>query len=156
HFIIMIEFFEGPKAGQIVPITTPVAIQTVSRSSPFIYKGTSENHTVSIPLPHGSTLSNTISESDFLVRPNGFFQRGSEVVWMQILNLDARAEDTPIGPVRIILGETLKKVHPDLFQPSLGVAESLGRTGFPARLFFNPIAIIETEFGAFRAVHGTL
>jgi hypothetical protein len=32
----------------------------------------------------------------------------------------------------------------------------LGSTGFPARLFFNPYAIIETTFGAFRAIHGTL
>ena len=28
--------------------------------------------------------------------------------------------------------------------------------GFPARLFFNPYAIMETPLGAFRAIHGTL
>ena len=61
-----------------------------------------------------------------------------------------------MGPIRIILGETLKREYPDIFEPSLGVAQSLSRTGFPARLFFNPYAVIETPFGAFRAIHGTL
>src|SRR6266481_1513189 len=156
HFVLMLEFFEGPQKGQFISITMPVAIQTVSRSSPFRYQGTGANHSVSIPLPRSSTMNNLIRESDFLVRPDEFFQPGKEVVWMQIINLDARAADTAIGPIRIILGETLKREHPDLFQPSLGVAESLGSHGFPARLFFNPIALIETDFGVFRAAHGTL
>ena len=155
HFVLMVEFTSGSMKGQYASITMPVAVQTVSRSSPFIYEGTSANHSVSIPLPGRSKLDRVIRESDFFIRPADFFQRGKEVVWMQIVNLDARA-DTQVGHIRIILGETLKREYPDFFKPSLGVAESLGKSGFPARLFFNPVAILETEFGVFRATHGVL
>jgi hypothetical protein len=155
HFVLMVEFTTGSLKGQYSTITMPMAVQTVSRSSPFIYEGTAANHSVSIPLPGRSKLDSVIRESDFFIRPADFFQRGKEVVWMQIVNLDARAE-TQVGPIRIILGETLKLEYPDFFRPSLGVAESLGNCGFPARLFFNPVAILETEFGTFRAVHGIL
>lgn len=156
HFIIMIEFLKGPWAGQIVSLDMPTAVQTVSRSAPFVYGGSSAGHSVKIPLPKGCTLQNKISETDFLNRPNEFFQTGRETVWMQILNLDARANHPVLGPVRIILGETLKRTYPDIFRPSLGIAQSLGSSRFPARLYFNPYAIIETSFGAFRAIHGTL
>ena len=40
HFIIMVEFTAGDMKGRYATITMPVAVQTVSRSSPFIYKGT--------------------------------------------------------------------------------------------------------------------
>jgi hypothetical protein len=96
-----------------------------------------------------------ISEQEFFVRPAEFFTRGKETLWLQILNLDARM-DSEIGPIRIILGETLKEAHPEIFRPSLGIAQSLGQRGFPARLFFNPYALIETPAGSFRAIHGTL
>src|SRR5262245_40318351 len=139
HFVIMVEFLRGPQAGQYATITMPVAVQTVSRSSPFVYEGTNANHSVSLPLPLRSRLPREVRESDFIVRPNGFFQRGKEVVWMQIINLDARA-NTEIGPLRIILGETLLNEYKEFFRPSLGAAESLGRSGFPAKLFFNPVA----------------
>jgi len=154
HFIIMIEFQKGPMAGRIVSLEMPTAVQTVSRSAPFVYQG--PGHTVTLQLPTDCTLSNKVSETDFLNRPTEFFQSGRETVWMQILNLDARAHHPTLGPIRIILGETLKRAYPDLFRPSLGIAQSLGRSRFPARLYFNPYAIIETSFGAFRAIHGTL
>jgi hypothetical protein len=96
-----------------------------------------------------------LREEDFLVRPAEFFEVGKETLWLQILNLDARM-DSEIGPIRIILGETLKREYPDLFFPSVGIAQSLGNSGFPARLFFDPFAIIETPLGAFRAIHGIL
>lgn len=156
HFIIMIEFLKGPWAGQIVSLEMPTAVQTVSRCAPFIYGGASAKHSVKIPLPKDCTLQNKISETDFLNRPDEFFQTGRETVWMQILNLDARANHPVLGPVRIILGETLKRSYPDIFRPSLGIAQSLGSSRFPARLYFNPYAVIETSFGAFRAIHGTL
>jgi len=155
HFVLMVEFLKGPQAGQFATITMPVAVQTVSRSSPFVYQGTAANHSVSITLPKRSTLPRVIAESDFFIRPRGFFERGKEVVWMQILNLDARA-NTEVGPIRVILGETVQKEYPEFFRPSLGAAESLGRAGFPARLFFNPVAILETDFGVYRATHGVL
>ena len=155
HFVIMVEFLRGPQAGQYATITMPVAIQTVSRSSPFIYQGTQANHSVSILLPGRSKLPTTISESDFFIRPSTFFEPGKEVVWMQIVDLDARAR-TEVGEIRVILGETVLREYPDFFRPSLGAAESLGRRGFPAKLFFNPVAILETEFGVFRATHGVL
>jgi hypothetical protein len=155
HFVLMVQFNTGSMKGQYATITMPIAVQTVSRSSPFVYEGTAANHSVSIPLPRRSTLDPVVRESDFIIRPSNFFQRGKEVVWMQIINLDARA-DTQVGPIRIILGETVKREYPDFFRPSLGVAESLGRSGFPARLFFNPVAILETDFGVFRATHGVL
>jgi hypothetical protein len=156
HFILTIQFLKGPMRDQLMHLTMPTAVQTVSRSNPFIYQGREARHEVRIPLPEGCTLPDTITDDDFLTRPEDFFQEGQEAVWMQILNLDARMEDTPLGPMRIILGETLKREYPDLFQPSLGVAESLGKAGFPAKLFFNPIAVIQTKFGDFRAKHGTL
>lgn len=156
HFIIMIEFLKGPWASQIVSLDMPTAVQTVSRSAPFIYRGSSARHSAQIPLPKGCTLKNRVSEKDFLNRPDEFFQPNRETVWMQILNLDARANHPVLGPVRIILGETLKRSYPDIFRPSLGIAQSLGSSRFPARLYFNPYAVIETSFGAFRAIHGTL
>lgn len=155
HFIISIEFLQGDLAGKILTLAMPPAAQTVSRSEPFIYKGSAAKHAAKIQIPQNSTLSDTIVEADFINRPAEFFQEGQEVVWMQILNLDSKME-TDFGTIRIILGETLKRAYPDLFRPSLGVALSLTDGGFPARLFFNPYAIIETPFGAFRAIHGTL
>lgn len=151
HFVFTIQL-ETPKS-QPVHITLPVATQTVARSRPFTFHGPGD--TAEVPLPPGCTLSNTIAYQDFPQRPTPFFESGKQVVWLQILNLDARG-DTPLGPIRIILGETLKREYPDLFQPSLGVAQSLGRSGFPARLFFDPCAIVETKAGNFRAVHGVL
>jgi hypothetical protein len=155
HFVIMVEFLRGPQTGQYATITMPVAIQTVSRSSPFVYQGTQANHSVSILLPGRSKLPSTISERDFFIRPSTFFEPGKEVVWMQIVDLDARAR-TELGEIRVILGETVMREYRDFFRPSLGMAESLGRRGFPAKLFFNPVAILETEFGVFRATHGVL
>jgi len=156
HFIMTFQFLRGPQSGQAVSFEMPTAIQTVARSGPFIYHGPAENHTVTVPLPSGCTLSDEISERDFRTRPEEYFEEGQETVWMQILNLDARMDHHELGPIRIILGETLKREHPDIFRPSLGVAQSLGRHGFPARLFFNPYALVETRFGSFRAIHGTL
>jgi len=156
HFILKIQFLTGDLAGQAIAFRMPPAMQTVSRSDPFIYPGPAANHRVRVPIPASSTLSDTVSEGDFFERPADYFVTGRETVWMQILNLDARMEHPQIGPIRIILGETLKREHGDIFQPSLGVAQSLGRRGFPAKLFFNPYAIIETPMGSFRAIHGTL
>lgn len=153
YFILTLRFDTGPLKGKPITLSLPNAIQSVARSQPFIYNGPPQE--VHVPLPSGSTLSPTIRDQDFLQRPPEFFQLGKESVWLQILNLDARG-DTPVGPVRIILGETLKREYPDLFQPSLGVVQSLGDTGFPARLFFDPTAIMETQAGNFRAVHGVL
>lgn len=151
HFVFSIQL--GKPKSNPINITLPVAVQTVARSKPFIYRGTGE--VVEIPLPAGCTLSSKISDADFPQRPSPYFEPGKEVVWLQIINLDARG-DTPLGPMRIILGETLKREYPDLFQPSLGVVQSLGRSGFPARLFFDPCAIVESKAGTFRAVHGVL
>jgi hypothetical protein len=157
HFIITVQMLQGEIAGQVFTLNMPSAMQTVSRSEPFIYKGSSHNHEIDLELPPDSQLPNKIKESDFLNKPSGFFDEGMETVWMQILNLDARMEDTPIGPIRIILGETVKREYPDIFQPSLGVAQALSvEGGFPAKLFFNPYAIIETRYGNMRAIHGNL
>jgi hypothetical protein len=155
HFVFTVQFLGGELADQPIHVTLPSAIQTVSRSDPFVYRGRSARHVVETPLPRGCTLSPSISEDDFPEHPDQFFVEGKQAVWMQILNLDARG-DTPAGPVRIILGETLKREYPDLFQPSLGVVQSIGRSGFPASLFFDPTAVMETPLGAFRAVHGIL
>jgi hypothetical protein len=177
HFVIMIRFRSGPAAGQTVTLTSPPAVQVVTRSEPFIYRGADADHVVKLPLPPGCTLSNgsdphwtTVRETDFLNRrptsadfdsAQQFFQAGKQTVWMQILDLDARM-DTEIGPVRIVIGQTLKENYsdagdPELLMPSLGAAQSLRASGgFPAALFFNPIAVVETPFGAFKAVHGTL
>lgn len=156
HFLITMEFLIGSAKGKVVSIVSPLAAQTVSWSDPFVYQGPEASHIATIPLPKSSSLSNIIRETDFFDKPEEYFQVGRESVWLQILNLDARMEHPDVGPIRIILGETLKREYPDLFLPSLGAAQSLGPSGFPARLFFNPCAIIETPFGSMRAVHGIL
>lgn len=155
HFIMAIEFLQGDHKGKILPVLSPPATQTVSWGPKFIYQGSAAKHVVPLPMPKDSTLPTEIEEADFVSRPAEYFQTGVETVWLQILNLDARMQ-TEMGPIRIILGETLKREYPEIFQPSLGAAQSLVGGGFPARLFFNPIAIVETPFGAFRATHGTL
>lgn len=149
HFVLTLQFHEGEKRGQLIHLTLPSAVQTVVRSHPFVYRGKSANHSVQFALPKDSTLIRTITESDFFVTPPAFFEENKEVIWLQILNLDARA-DTPIGPIRAILGETFKREYPDLYQPSFGAAQSLGRSGLPAKLFFSPNAIFETPFGALK------
>jgi hypothetical protein len=154
HFRIVIEL-PALSPDSVVSIVSPPAAQSVAWGDPFVYNGPAANHRVRIPLPSGSTLSDLITEADFIERPAQFFVAGRETLWLQILNLDATM-DTKIGPVRIVLGETIKREYPDLFKPSLGVAQSLGNSGFPATLFFNPYAIIETPMGKFRAVHGIL
>jgi hypothetical protein len=156
HFIMKIQFLKGDLDGQAIAFRTPPAVQTVSRSAPFVYRGPQANHRVDTPVPRNCTLASSVGEEDFFERPAEFFEVGRETVWMQILNLDARVDQPDIGQVRIILGETLKREQPDLFKPSLGIAQSLGAGGFPARLFFNPYAIVETPLGSFRAIHGTL
>jgi hypothetical protein len=104
---------------------------------------------VEFAVPEGSELPNTLSEEEFPATPADFFERGKETIWLQILNLDARGE-TPFGPTGAILGDTFRREYPDLFQPSFGAAQSLGDTGLPAKLFFSPVAMFETPFGAFR------
>lgn len=154
HFIIAFEFLAGDKKGQILSVVSPPASQSVSWSKAFTYDPQAK-HEVSIQVPDKSGLPGSIKESDFVQRPNDYFRSGKETMWLQILNLDARME-TELGPIRIILGSTMKREYPEIFQPSLGAAQALGEKGFPARLFFNPIAVVETPFGKFRATHGTL
>lgn len=146
HFIISLKIAGRPG---LVHLTLPSAVQTVARSRPFVYADSSTPLAVDLPIPSRSTLASRVSESEFLFRPSGFFNPGHETIWLQILNIDARAR-TDIGAIRIILGETLKREYPDLFLPSFGAVESLGERGFPARLFFSPVAVIETPFGKFR------
>jgi hypothetical protein len=150
HFVLAIEFRDLAQAGQGSGLTTlslPAAVQTVARSHPFRYGA--KSHRADFPLPKGSSLARSITEQDFLITPPAFFEDGKETIWLQILNLDAKA-DTPLGSVRIILGETFKREYPDIFQPSFGGAQSLRGSGFPARLFFSPNAVIETPLGAFK------
>jgi hypothetical protein len=155
HFVIAVKFLQGERAGQVVPFVLEPAVQTVARSNPFIYGGNVAQHRVSVAVPTGSRLSTTISENDFHVRPAKFFEAGKEHVWLQILNLDAHGQ-TSLGPIRAVLGETLKNNYEDIFVPSLGLAQSLGKTGFPARFFFSPVAVFETPFGAFRTRPGKI
>lgn len=147
HFVIGIRFHTGDRADDFFTFSLPAAIQTVVRSRPFVPARDGERAV--LPLPRRSGLAGEIRRDDFLVAPRGFFAPDREQVWLQILNLDAKGE-TPFGPVRVILGETLKREYPDLFQPSLGVAQTLGERGFPARLFFSPTAVIETPLGAWK------
>jgi hypothetical protein len=153
HFVIAVQFLQGERSGQVVPFILEPAVQTVARSHPFVYGGAAARHEVSVAVPGGSGLRTTISETDFHARPSKFFEVGKEQIWLQILNLDAQGQ-TSLGPVRAILGETLKNNYPDIFVPSLGAAQSLGKTGFPARFFFSPVAVFETPLGAFRTRPG--
>lgn len=143
HFVFTVHI-----QGKLFTASLPSAVQTVSRSAPFVYQGGEQ---VAIaPIPKGAHLSvETISEREFPVRPKGFFESGKEQIWLEILNLDVRG-DTEIGPVRFILGDTLKREYPDLFDRSLGIAQSIGKSGLPARLFFSPAALIEAPFGKFK------
>lgn len=147
HFVFTIRINRGDRKGELFSYTWPAAIQSVARSDPFIYKGRSASHAVEFPLPAASKLDRKVSEDDFLTTPPDFFEPGKETIFLQILNLDARGE-TPYGPMRCILGETFKREYPDIFQPSFGAAQSLGRTGLPGKLFFVPNGIFETPFGA--------
>jgi hypothetical protein len=149
HFIVSVEFRTGDLADRLLTFTLPAAVQTVARSDPFIFDGAEARHSVEFPLPERSALPRRLAQDDFLVQPEDVFRSGSETVWLQILNLDARG-DTPVGPVRIILGETFQREYPEVFQPSFGAAQSLNGEGFPARLFFSPNAVIETPLGAFK------
>lgn len=146
HFVFTVRVERGEHAGEVFSYTWPAAIQTVARSEPFIYRD-GQNHEVEFPLPEESKLPRKASESDFLTVPPGFFEDGKETIFLQILNLDARGT-TEYGPMRCILGETFQREYPDIFQPSFGAAQSLGRSGLPGKLFFVPNGIFETPFGA--------
>lgn len=149
HFVFAIRPRVGPLRGQLIVLTMEPAVQTVARSDPFLFRAEQVDHVANLAMPTGTDLKHSVSISDFLVRPAGFFTPGKEQVWLQILNLDAKG-DSKIGPIRFLLGESLKKEYPDVFQPSLGAVQSLGPSGLPARLFFSPIAVLETNFGAFK------
>jgi hypothetical protein len=155
HFVIAVQFLQGERSGQVVPFILEPAVQTVARSHPFVYGGAAARHEVSVPIPHGAQLRATITEADFHARPEKFFEAGKEHIWLQILNLDAHGQ-TSLGPVRAVLGETLRNKYEDIFVPSLGLAQSLGKTGFPARFFFSPVAVFETPLGAFRTRPGKI
>lgn len=146
HFVFTVRINKGDLAGQVLSYTWPAAVQTVVRSEPFVYQGPTAKHRVEFNLPKGADLPTTLSEEDFIAIPPGFFEVGKETIWLQILNLDARGE-TEYGPMRCILGATFKREYPDIFQASFGAAQSLGDSGLPARLFFNPNGIFETPFG---------
>jgi hypothetical protein len=145
HFVIALRLEAGDRAGDLITLSLPAAVQTVARTQPFVHDPAGRERRA-LALPEGATLPDAVREEDFQVRPKGFFRAGAETVLLQILNLDARAE-TPYGPVRIILGETFKREYEDLFEPSFGAAQALGARGFPAQLFFSPNAIIESPFG---------
>jgi hypothetical protein len=147
HFVFTIKINKGPQKGELLSYTWPVAIQTVARSAPFTYKSGSAENSAKFPLPKESDLPRSLTEKSFLATPPSFFQDGRETIFLQILNLDARGE-TPYGKMRCILGETFKREYPDIFQPSFGAAQSLGRSGLPAKIFFVPNGIFETPFGA--------
>jgi hypothetical protein len=149
HFVLAVQFHSGDLADQLLTLSLPAAIQTVARSDSFIYEGRQAAHSRRLPLPDASTLPGQLTEDLFLARPQGFFEAGKECVWLQILNLAASA-DTSVGRIRIIIGETFKREYEDLFEPSVGVAQSLNGSGFPARLFFSPNAVIETPVGTFK------
>jgi hypothetical protein len=147
HFVFTVRINRGAQAGAVFSYTWPAAIQTVARSKPFIHPGDTEKCTAEFPLPNESALPRKMSGADFLATPPGFFEAGKETIFLQILNLDARGQ-TPFGPMRCILGETFRKEYKDIFRPSFGAAQSLGKTGLPAKLFFVPNGIFETPFGA--------
>lgn len=149
YFVITVGINKGERAGQVFSYTWPAAIQTVVRSDPFIYEGPAAKHRVEFSLPEGSQLPRTLSEEEFVAVPPDFFELGKETIWLQILNLDARAS-TELGPMRGLLGETFLREYPDIFQPSFGAAQSLGEKGLPGKLFFSPSAIFETPFGVIR------
>src|SRR6266404_189276 len=69
HFVITLQFLKGPIAGKTLTLEMPTSTQTVTRSAPFVYKGPNANHRVTVPLPAGCSLSNVISEQDFIERP---------------------------------------------------------------------------------------
>lgn len=146
HFVFTVRINKGDLAGQVLSYTWPAAIQTVVRSSPFIYQGTRENHRVEFDMPSGADLPAALTEEEFIAVPPGFFERGKETIFLQILNLDARGV-TEYGNMRCILGATFKREYPDIFQASFGAAQSLGRRGCPAKLFFNPNGVFETPMG---------
>jgi len=154
HFVLAVQFYENPgdkggRSGALVHLSLPSAVQTVARSAPFHYQPTLHDHGVELALPARAQLPARVRRSDFQVSPPGFFEGGRESVWLQIVNLDARAE-TALGPIRIILGETFRQEYEDVFEPSFGAAESIHGKGFPARLFFSPNAVIETPLGALK------
>jgi len=146
HFVFTIRMNKGQRAGEMFTYTWPVAIQTVVRTEPFVYRK-SASPTMEFPIPIGCKLPRLCAEKDFLTTPPEFFEDGKETMFLQIMNLDARG-DTPYGPMRCILGETFKREYPDIFKPSFGAAQSLGDTGLPAKIFFVPNGIFETPFGA--------
>ncbi len=145
HFVFTIRLNRGEQAGELFSYTWPVAVQTVARTDPFIYRRGEARARFS--LAKGSRLPTTLSEEEFLATPPDFFEEGKETIFLQILNLDAKGE-TPYGAMRCILGETFKREYPDIFQPSFGAAQSLSGRGLPGKIFFVPNGIFETPFGA--------
>ncbi len=145
HFNFSFRVNRGEYAGNVYRYTWPSAVQSVARSEPFIYRK-GETHRATFPLPKGSTLPDSMTEADFLTIPEGFFENGKETAFLQILNLSATGE---MGEYKsaCFLGQTFKDKYPDIFQPSFGAVQSLGRQGLPAKIFFVPNGIFVTPFG---------
>jgi len=117
-----VEILTGPFAGKTFFLPTMVdAAQEVSRSAPFYDGGPGANDQSTLPVPPGSNLPTTVSDSDidfFGPNMNGTRQKS---IHLQIVSLDARSSD---GQYRIISGRQLLAEYPQLFSPSFGIVVS--------------------------------
>ena len=117
-----VEILVGPLAGKTFFLPTMIdAAQGVSRSAPFYDGGPGANDHSVLPLPPGSQLPGTVSDSDidfFVSDMNGTRQKS---IHLEIISLDARSAD---GQYRIISGQQMLAEYPQLFIPSFGIVVS--------------------------------
>lgn len=144
-----IEVLAGPLAGQTFRLTDVTdTAQTVVRSDPFFDGGPGVDDMSVFPvMPVGASpeLPSQMRDSDLPVIPDDFNEKFAETVHLQMTSLNAVSAD---GQFRILAGQAILDQLPDVeFKPSYGIAYSVGDSGFPARSFFIPYAVVVTPFG---------
>lgn len=132
--------------GQRLRFVFPSCLATVRRSDPFLFQTGAAVH---FPPRRNDGSEEAVRSDDFGNMPAGSFVAGTETVWLELVDLDARG--TVEGDAgRLLAGETLLAEHPDLHERALGVLRSSLGAGFPARLVFALQAMIVSPRGTFK------
>lgn len=134
--------------GQRQRLAFASCLATVRRSDPFLFRN---DATVAFPpqIRQPDDGDEILRRDDLGNIPGGLFIAGRETIWLELLDLDARGL-VDGSPGRLVLGETLRREHPDLHERALGVLQSSLGAGFPARCALALPAVLITPRGTFK------
>ncbi|RUT02795.1 hypothetical protein DSM106972_057150 [Dulcicalothrix desertica PCC 7102] len=163
RFDIDLEILSGPNAGRRLILGNLTDIMVVSRSNPMTGNETSARVKFDFKDQNGEgekfsrldklrkegiTLDKEVRKSDFSMIPEGFRDNQARKIFVEIASIDASSAD---GSSRILVGQPLKNMFPQIYKPALGMIVMDGNRKYPARSFFIPYGVIMTKYGNFIA-----